>query len=100
MQCSKTALLFDHVVCALLENPRNIEAERLGGVEIDHQLVFYRGLHRQVGRLLAPEDAVGVASGAPKIIEGVVAIGEQASEFSIKPVRRSLSPALAGLSLD
>ena len=38
-----------------------VEAERLGGLEVDHQLVLGRRLHRQVGRLLALEDAVDVA---------------------------------------
>ena len=30
-----------------------VEAERLGGLEVDHQLVLGWRLHRQVGRLLA-----------------------------------------------
>ena len=37
-----------------------VEAERLGGLEIDDQLDFGGLLHRQVGRLLALEDAAGV----------------------------------------
>jgi hypothetical protein len=70
-----------------LQEPWHVEAKRLSGLEIDDQFELGRRLHRQVAWLLAPEDAVGVASGAPKIIERVVAIGEQASEFRIKPVR-------------
>ena len=34
-----------------------VEAERLGGLEVDHQLELGRLLHRQVGGLLALEDA-------------------------------------------
>ena len=37
-----------------------VEAEGLGGLEIDRQLVLGRRLHRQIGRLLALEDAVDV----------------------------------------
>ena len=37
-----------------------VEAERLGGLEIDDQLELGRLLDRQVGGLLALEDATGV----------------------------------------
>src|SRR4249920_1661162 len=40
---------------------RHIEPERLGGLEIDHQLVLDGGLHRKVGRLFALEYAIDVA---------------------------------------
>ena len=42
------------------QRQRDGEAECPGGLEVDHQLVFGRRLHRQVGGLLAPEDAAGV----------------------------------------
>ena len=45
-----------------------VEAERLGGLEVDDQFEFGRRLHRQVGRLLALEDAVDVAGGAPVLV--------------------------------
>ena len=45
------------------------EIERLGGLEVDHQLVPSRRLHRQVGRLLALEDAVDVARRAPILVD-------------------------------
>ena len=32
---------------------RNRESERLGGLEVDRELIFGRCLHRQVGRLRA-----------------------------------------------
>jgi hypothetical protein len=38
-----------------------VEAERFGGLEVDHELVFGRRLHRQFGHLLALEDAIDVA---------------------------------------
>ena len=37
---------------------RDGEAERLGGLEVDDQLELGRLLHRQVGRLLALENAI------------------------------------------
>ena len=39
---------------------RHVEAERLGGLEIDDQLELGRLLHRQVGWLLALEDAIDI----------------------------------------
>ena len=42
-----------------------VEAERLRGLEVDYQLEFGRRLHRQIGGLLALEDAIDVDAGAP-----------------------------------
>src|SRR4051794_30343985 len=52
-----------------------------------HQLVLGRRLHRQVRRLLALEDAIDIAGRAPKIIEPVKSVGQQAAEFSKLMVR-------------
>ena len=41
----------------------NLEAERFGGFEIDDQLEFGRLHHRQVGRLVALENAAGIHAG-------------------------------------
>jgi hypothetical protein len=41
---------FDHVVGAAKNRWRDRHAERLGGLEIDHQLEPRRSLDRQVGR--------------------------------------------------
>src|SRR5262249_20519165 len=52
----------DHLVGEREQPVRNLEAERLGGLEVDAQLDF-RGLyHRQVGRLFTLEKATGVKS--------------------------------------
>src|SRR5215467_2858314 len=42
---------FNHLVGAGEQRWRHVEAERLGGLKVDHQLVLGRRLHRQVGRL-------------------------------------------------
>ena len=45
----------DQLVGALLDVKRNVESERLGGLEIDDQLEFGRQLNRKIARLLAFE---------------------------------------------
>ena len=55
------------------------EAERLRGLEIDHQFVLGRRLHRQVGRLLALEDAIDVAGRAAVLVDEIRPIGDQAA---------------------
>ena len=61
---------------------RHVEAERLGRLEVDHQLELDRGLDRKLARLLALEDAIGIGRCAPKIIDQVISVGQQAAEFS------------------
>ena len=46
-----------------------VEAERLRGLEVDHQFVLGRRLHRKVGGFLAIEDAIDVAGRAPVLID-------------------------------
>ena len=53
-RCSNYRQLLDHLVGAVEQHWRHFEAERLGSFQVNHQFVFGRRLHRQVGRLLAP----------------------------------------------
>jgi hypothetical protein len=62
-QSQQGSALFDHLVRAREQYRRHVEAERLGGLEIDHQLVLRGSLHRELCRLLALEDAVDVSGG-------------------------------------
>jgi hypothetical protein len=57
-------------------------AERFGGLEVDHQLELDRGLDGKLARLGALEDAIGIRRRAPKIIDHVISVGQQAAEFS------------------
>src|SRR6266571_5360832 len=61
---------------------RHVEAERLGGLEVDHQLELDRGLDGKLTRLRAPQDAIDIDRSTPKIIEQVISVGQQAAEFS------------------
>ena len=73
-----------------------VEAERLGGLEVDHQLVLGRRLHRQVGRLLALEDAVDIAGRAPVLVDVIGPIGDQAAGSERRNVRSRPRAVCAG----
>jgi hypothetical protein len=46
-------LLFDHLVGAQQDRLRHRQTERLGGLEVDHHLVFHSKLHREFARFRA-----------------------------------------------
>jgi hypothetical protein len=84
------ASLFDHLVGAAEDRWRHSQTERLGGLEVEHQLILSRHLHRQIGRLLALENAIDVSCRAPVGIDRVGPVGDQAAagdevvDFAIK----------------
>jgi hypothetical protein len=59
---------------------RDFEAERLSGLEVDGEFVLGRRLYWQVSRLLALEDTIDIADGAPVLIDKIRA-------YDIKPPR-------------
>ena len=60
---------------------RHSKAEGLCRLEINDQVVLGGRLHRQVSRLLTPEDAIDVAGRAPKLVE------------EIRPIREVVDPS-------
>jgi hypothetical protein len=79
--------LFDHLVGALLENPRHVKAKRLGGLEVDRQHILGWCFHWQVDRPLASKDAINIGCRSPKIIGEVNSVGYQPTERSEETVR-------------
>src|SRR6516164_2516491 len=73
------ASLLDHLVGAGEQTIWHGKAERLGGFQIDRQLVFGRRLHWQIGRLLALEDAVDIASCLTVLIDLIRPVGDEAA---------------------
>src|SRR5262245_62654782 len=69
----------DHLVGAGEQRVRHREAERLGGLEVDHELELGWVLHRQIGRLLALEDAGDIGGRSSIQVEIVGAIRHQAA---------------------
>ena len=59
-------LIVDHLVGAHQYTLRYFQVDLLSGLEVQHQLVLRRRLHRQIGRLLALEDAVDIGGGLPE----------------------------------
>src|SRR5262245_10720744 len=78
----------------VIQSPRWLAREALGGrlcrepwlSEVDHQLELGRCLHRKVGRLLALEDAIDVASGKSVQLNTIRAIRDQAARGCIEPL--------------
>ena len=56
-----------------------MQTDSLGRLEVDHQFVLGWRLHRQVGWLLALEDAIDVASRAPVRVDPIRPVGDQAA---------------------
>ena len=67
LECLDPSL--DHLIRPLQERRRDRQAERLGGLEVDHQLELRRLLDGQVAGLGALEDLVDVGGGPPVQVE-------------------------------
>src|SRR5215510_3555876 len=68
---SSCHILFDHLVSAREQCRRQVEAECLCSFQINNQLVFGRRLHREIGRLLAVEDAIDIAGRTSLLVDEI-----------------------------
>src|SRR5713226_87502 len=69
--------LLDDLVGPQQQRWRDRQAERLGGLEVDHQLELRGLLDREVGGLGALEDFVDVGCGAPPEIREIRPVGHE-----------------------
>src|SRR5450631_4304704 len=82
--CANTGSgLFDDLVGPSEQCRRHGEAHRLGGLEIDNQLILGRRLHRKIGGLLALEDAIDVSGGAAVLLENIIPIRDQTAASGV-----------------
>ena len=68
----RSQTLLNHLIRPRQYRLRDRQAERLGGLEIDHQLEFRGLLHRQVGRLGALDYPVHIRCGAQPTVPATV----------------------------
>src|SRR6186713_125208 len=71
----RLAHLLNHLVGAGDQRWGDGETERLGGPEIDHQLIPSRHLHRELGSRLTLEDPVDVPGCASILVDVIGPIG-------------------------
>jgi hypothetical protein len=78
----QTEQLFDHLVGPLLHEPRYVEAERLGGLQIDDQFELGCRLDRKFARFHALEDTISINGHTPELLDEIRTLRDQPTEFS------------------
>ena len=73
----QVAPLFDHLVGGYEQAGRDRQAKRLRRFEIDHRFKFGRRLHRQIGGLVAAQDAVDIGRRLAKHVGEVDSVGHE-----------------------
>src|SRR3954454_13927543 len=82
-QSQQTTQLFDHLVGDCEYTRRDGEAERFRGLHVNHQLEFCGLLDRQIGRLLALDDAAHVDSSLAVRVHWACAITHQTAGYRV-----------------
>ena len=77
----------DHFVGAGEQRWRHGKAKRLGGVQVDHKLIFRRRLYWQVSGTLPLENAINIGRGPTHEVNGVDTIGHQTTVGCLVTVR-------------
>src|SRR5215475_2415719 len=92
--------LFKNLGGAGEDRIRYRDADPLSGIKIDHKLVLGRRLYRQIGWLLALEDAIDIASGASVVIEPVRPVRDQAASGDKSTIRVHCRKLIPGRQCD
>src|SRR5215813_10055808 len=69
--------LFNHLVRPQQESGRDRQTERLGHLDVEHQLELYGGLDGQLTRGRALEETIGIGCRAVKAVARVIPVRQQ-----------------------
>jgi hypothetical protein len=88
--------LFDHLVGAGEHGRRNVDAQRLRGLEVDQEVEFCRQHHRQFRRLLALYNPAGVVARLAVGIASAGAVAHEAAGFDLLAIGEDRWQSVAG----
>src|SRR6266567_5305671 len=86
---------FDHLVGAGKDGCRNVDAQRLRGLEVDDNVEFCRQYHRQFGRLLTLHNTADVVTGLAVGIGSAGTIADEAAGFCLLAISENRRHAIA-----